>query len=89
MLLAPALNGWYFGWYFWYCTFRLELSFDDLAGALFLKNSAGTPGGWYFGWYFWYYTFWQGPPKTYSYIIVKLFPTTTKKLAQLYICIVL
>jgi hypothetical protein len=39
---------WYFGWYFWYCTFWRELSFDHLAGTLFLKKSAGTLGGWYF-----------------------------------------
>ncbi len=38
-LLAPALGG----WYFWYCTFWREPSFDKLAGTLFLKNLAGTP----------------------------------------------
>jgi hypothetical protein len=46
-LPAPALSGWCFGWYFWYCTFLQEPSFGDLAGTPFLKNSAGTPGGWY------------------------------------------
>ncbi len=42
-LLAPALSGWYFGWYFWYWTFWREPSFDDLAGTPFSKNLAGTP----------------------------------------------
>jgi hypothetical protein len=42
-LPAPALGGWYFGWYFWYCTFWREPSFDELAGTLILKNLAGTP----------------------------------------------
>jgi hypothetical protein len=54
-LPAPALGGWYFGWYFWYCTFRREPSFDELARTLFLKNLAGTllPVR--------YYNFWQQP----------------------------
>jgi hypothetical protein len=39
---APALGGWYFGWYFWYCTFQQEPSFDESAETPFLKNSAGT-----------------------------------------------
>jgi hypothetical protein len=34
-LLALALGGWYFGWYFWYSTFRQEPSFNDLAGTPF------------------------------------------------------
>ncbi len=42
-LPAPALGGWYFGWYFWYCTFRQEPSLDKLAGTPFLKNLVGTP----------------------------------------------
>jgi hypothetical protein len=42
-LLAPALGGWYFGWYFWYCTFPQEPSFDGLAGNHFLKNLVETP----------------------------------------------
>ncbi len=77
-LPAPALNGWYFGWYFWYCTFWREPSFVNLVGTPFLKNLAGTPGGWYFGWYFWYCTFQRGPPNTYSYVVLKLFPPQPK-----------
>jgi hypothetical protein len=41
--------------------FLAGTQFDDLAGTLFLKNLAGTPGGWDFGWYFWYCNFWQEP----------------------------
>jgi hypothetical protein len=41
-LLAPALGGWYFGWYFSTVPFWREPSFDDLAGTPFLKNLAGT-----------------------------------------------
>jgi hypothetical protein len=35
-LPAPALGGWYFGWYFWYCIFQREPSFDKSGGTLFL-----------------------------------------------------
>jgi hypothetical protein len=42
-LPAPTLGGWYFGWYFWYCTYWQEPSFDDLVGNPFLKNLAGAP----------------------------------------------
>jgi hypothetical protein len=42
ILLAPALGGWYFGWYFWYCTFWRELSFDDLVGNSVFEEFGGN-----------------------------------------------
>ncbi len=39
--LQPALGGWYFGWYFWYCSFWRELSFDDLSGTHCLHKYVG------------------------------------------------